>query len=87
MKKNKSLSTSTRENISDNIKAVTIVQDEINRFRVCQTRKKVVNHEEYIRGLIDMGLKLESLTTATGKKLVHDMLEQKKFKMKQLENI
>ena len=84
MKKIKSLG--TRENMSDNIKAVTIVQDEINRFRVCQTRKKVVNHEEYIRGLIDMGLKLDSLTIATGKKLLQDMAEQKRSKMRQLDN-
>ena len=84
MKKEQSLG--TRENMSDNIKAVTIVEDEINRFKACKARKKVVNHAEYIRGLIDMGLKLGSLSSATGKKLMEHMVERKRLKMEQLDN-
>lgn len=71
----------------DNNKVIAIVENEIKRFKTCQTRKKVVNHEEYIRGLIDMGLKLCSLTTATGKRLVQQMRAEKLLKMKQLDNM
>lgn len=81
MEKNKSLGT------RDNNKAVAIIEDEIKRFKTCQTRKKVVNHEEYIRGLIDMGLKLGSLLPATGKILLQQMREEKLLKMKQLDNM
>ena len=77
----------TRENVTDNIKAVTMIENEIINFKQCQSRKKVVNHEEYIRGMIDMGFKLNCLSVATGRRLIEKMMDQKKLKMREFDEM
>lgn len=61
--------------------AMAIIKDEIVRFGKCKTLKKLVNHTEYIKGMIDMATRIGIMDSCVAKELTNETMAAKKQQM------